>query len=138
MPSSYYPLMRFRSALPPVAALAIALALAACGSGPPPAKAFVAKIPGCGPYAGSLSTSVYAEQDAQCQLPDGTVVEVATFASQADERSWITGWGGYGACCLEGSMWAATIDDSGATSQQPDWRNVESAIGGQQVFDAQP
>ena len=88
-------------------------------------------------------TSVYPEQDAQCQLPGGTIVEVATFASQADERSWITSWGGYGACCLEGSclegsLWAATIDDSGATSQQPDWQHVESAIGGRQVFDVQP
>jgi hypothetical protein len=109
------------------------LAVSACGSSPPSAKSLTAKIPGCGPYAGTPGTSVYAQQDAQCQLQDGTVVEVATFANQADERSWITHWGGYGACCLEGDSWAATVDDSTADSQQPDWQTVESALGGKRV-----
>ena len=112
--------------------LTAVLALAACGSSPPSAKTLTSKIPGCGLYATGAQPSVYAAQDASCALPDGTIVEVATFASQADERSWITGQGAYGACCLEGSLWAATVD-SPAEPSEPDWQHVESAIGGRQV-----
>lgn len=75
---------------------------------------------------------MYAQQAASCQLADGTVVQVATFASQADERSWITGNGIWAACCLEGNSWAATVDTPTLPSD-PDWKHVESALGGRQV-----
>lgn len=97
------------------AAVATVLTLTACGSSQPPtkpsARSLEAKIPGCAHTSPDpAGATVYTRQETACQTPDGTMVEIATFVSQGDERSWITSWGGYGACCLEGHGWAATVD----------------------------
>ena len=92
----------------------------------------IAKIPGC---TASLLTSPpgpTVAQEVSCTLGDGTVVEIATFTSSAAEGSWITGQGEYDACCVQGNLWAATVDATVIPSE-PDWQKVLSAIGGREV-----
>lgn len=119
------------------AAAATVLTLTACGSSQPPAKpsarSLAAKIPGCTRTSPDMpGGTVYTQQQITCQTPDGITVQIATFASQSDERSWIIHWGAYYACCLQGSGYAALVD-SPAEPDAPDWQHVEKAIGGRQV-----
>jgi hypothetical protein len=71
-------------------------------------------------------------EEAPCALGDGTVMEIDTFTSSDAEDSWITAQGEYDACCVEGRLWAATVDATVIPSE-PDWQKVLSAIGGREV-----
>ena len=111
------------------AALAV-LALAGCSSStttavtvsspaapaaPPPALTLLHRIPGVTGCAAATADPEDLTQ-ATCQLPDGSLVEVATFATAADEMQWIEGGGAgspadpsYAGCCIQGAGWAATV-----------------------------
>ena len=107
------------------AAAAAAVTLSGCGSSPPQAKTLTGKITGCGKDPGSPpAVNVHARYETSCMLADGATVVVATFAGNADERAWITGQGEFGGCCLEGKLWAATVDTTGSSQVYPmrDWR----------------
>ena len=64
----------------------------------------MAKIPGCTASPLTSPPGPTVAQEASCALGDGTVVEIATFASSAAENSWITGQGEYDACCVQGNL----------------------------------
>lgn len=72
----------------------------------------VAGVTGCQ----NATPDAISAGDVTCQLPDGSQLELATFASQAAETQWI-GDGGtgtppdpsYAGCCIQGSGWAATV-----------------------------
>ena len=124
----------------PLAIIALAAAvLAGCSSGGPPAAASLAgKIPHCGSLA-TNTPPVIAVQDVTCIMPDGSQVELVTFATSADEQQWIASGGSpatpdpqYDGCCLQGTGWAATIGDGG-NGTLVDWYDVTKALGGRQV-----
>jgi hypothetical protein len=124
----------------------VVASLGACGSSepksaPPPSPSALAdKIPGCAQLIVNTPT-VNSLQDVTCILTDGAQVELATFASQADETQWIQNGGPgsppdptYAGCCIEGNHWAATVgfnNNQGPTDV--DYNAVIAAIGGRQV-----
>jgi hypothetical protein len=124
----------------------LVLVLAACGGSvphppsPPSAAALAHKIPGCGQLITDFHLSVLTRQDVSCTLQDGAGVEIATFASQGDERQWISDGGdpstpdpSYAGCCIEGNGWAATIGFPSGGGPIADFDRVLSAIGGRKV-----
>lgn len=115
----------------PVAAATVMLALAACSSSatshgstapaaaathaPPSAMSLaqqVAGVTGCS----NATPDATSTGDVICELPDGSALELATFASVANEQQWIEDGGtglppdpSYAGCCIQGSGWAATV-----------------------------
>jgi hypothetical protein len=124
------------------------LALAGCGgssthspsssSSPPSAMALAQKVPGTSGCQ-TQTPDVEVTQDVICQFANGSQLEIATFASGADETQWIQNGGSgsppdpsYAGCCVEGALWAATIggpDYAGSSGASP----VISAVGGRVV-----
>ena len=120
------------------AALTALVLLAACGSSTPhhaaPTAAGLARrIPGCGTPAVN-TPSVLEIADVTCTMASEQVT-IATFATAADEKKWIAD-GGYPAdpdpiyagCCVQGHLWAATVD--GITY---DFGLVIKVLGGRRV-----
>jgi hypothetical protein len=122
--------------------LPMAVLLAACGganasSGPPSARTLAKRIPGCSDIT-KMTPAVIEIQDVECNLPDGGVVEIGTFPNSRDEQQWISDGGspmspdpGNSQCCIQGKLWAATVDNSGSLGQ--DFSTVMAAIGGREI-----
>lgn len=128
-----------RRILLPAAAVALVLALAACGS---PAKPLTAhelarKIPGCADIT-AYTPAVIETGDVKCTLRDGAEVEIGTFGNARDERRWISD-GGYplfpdpvfAGCCVQGGGWAATVSSPGPP--MADLALIRKALGGRVV-----
>ena len=92
-------------------------AIAACSSSSPPsASSLAAKIPGCHPAA-AFQPSMYSQQEVTCQFSSAGInyasIDMATFRSQSDERSWMTYMNGQGyGCCVQGNGWAVDVKAS--------------------------
>ena len=100
------------------------LSLAACGgaapshgasSAPPSALALARKIAGV-TGCQQQTPDVEVASDVTCDLPGGSQVEIAAFATHAGEVQWIANGGSgsppdpsYAGCCIEGTLWAATV-----------------------------
>lgn len=107
-----------RRVLPVVAVLALAAcssAVTTASSTRPSAMALAQKIPGVtscrdvAPDAGSTGAVA-------CRLADGDPLKLVTFSARPAEMRWIQNGGtgslpypSNGACCIEGSLWAATV-----------------------------
>jgi len=115
-----------------VGVIACAAALAGCGgSSPPSARALALKVPGCS-HPVAFPPSVYARQEVTCVTPYATV-DVATFGTQGDERSWLVSLGRQGGSeCIQGSHWAAGVQ-SDRTPTNPTDVKVSRALGGRLV-----
>ena len=122
----------------PAAVLAVSAAvlLAACGgsgSSPATAASLANRIPGCGALVVN-TPPVMARQDVTCQMADGELIEIVTFASPAAETQWISDGGEpiapdpvYAGCCVQGAGWAADVD------APYDFDPVVKALGGREV-----
>jgi len=77
--------------------------------------------------------------DVTCSLPDGSLLEIATFATQTGETQWIENGGtgpgppdpSYAGCCIQGNGWAATVGAPDYVGQGA--TVVTLAIGGRVV-----
>ena len=118
------------------------------------AIAAVALLPGCassGPQASALASDLgcasgfpqealgpHMLQQAGCTLEDGTVVQVATFASTGVETAWTAEWCHRliaSAGCVEGTLWVTTYNSLPAYARR-DRQRILSAIGGHLVAKA--
>jgi len=96
-----------------------------CGTAEPPsARSLAAEIPGCKDITVRAPAAMELE-DVTCNL--GVQVDLATFADARDEQRWIDDGGSpaspdrrYQGCCIQGSLWAATVD----------WSRYKAEIGG--------
>jgi hypothetical protein len=141
VPNDDATISRVNRSLLSVAAVALTLNLAACGSSAPlTARQLAAKIPGCtGTFANT--PAVMEEQDVTCTLVDGAPVDIGTFATAGDERQWISDGGSpaspdpaYAGCCIQGDGWAATVGfNSSLGPMDVDYRQVIKALGGRMV-----
>jgi hypothetical protein len=100
-----------------LSAVAAIVVLAGCSSTPASltARHLATRIPGCTQIT-EETPAVMEIQDVTCTLPDGAIVEIATFATSNDERRWILDGGSpqspdpaYAGCCIQGNKWAAAV-----------------------------
>ena len=124
-------------------------AVAACGtSKPPSARDLAAKISGC-THITARTPAVMELQDVTCSH-GGTPVEIGTFANAHQEHRWIADGGSpmspdpdYAGCCVQGDLWAATVDFNKLKAESGYYfaldptavmfAEIEDALGGSQV-----
>jgi hypothetical protein len=132
-------------------ATVVAAMLTSCGAAKPPsARRLAARVSGC--------TRITTQKRVQMELQDVTCVfsgfdgpvDIATFANSSDERRWIADGGSpgspdphYPGCCVQGSLWAATVDFNRMKAEVGYWSALDPAgldfdviidsIGGHQV-----
>lgn len=104
--------------------------LAACGANGPAATSLASKI-GCANVTDAPQNSP-AQQDIDCDLPDGTTVEIATFGSSSDQQNWMLNQPS-ATCCAEGNLWAATVTPSGSEPVGPILQQIAHNLDGRQV-----
>lgn len=127
--------------------------LTACGSTatvPSSARTLAARISGCVHVTAQKSVQMEL-QDVTCIFPGADEsVDIATFANSGDEHRWIADGGSptspdphYPGCCVQGNLWAATVDFNSLKAEDGYWSALDPtavefseiiyAIGGRQV-----
>jgi hypothetical protein len=106
-------------------AVAIGLALNACGQGTPskpPSPSGLASRVGCAGFS-SMSPTLFAREEGTCTL-NGDDLDVVTFSTSANEDNWIKTASQFGGIIVKGPLWVVAADSQASAEA------VKAKLGG--------